>query len=331
MIVIARANLFTFAGKALLICFVAFLLLIRIMPSVALFHLLFISISILAGFMLVIVPFFNALEEALHMGICIQQGNSRFIRGLVIVFLATRGNRQIAVSAVATRFKGTFKFSEKTRIHAGAPLTILIFLCAALVLILLTTKLPLRKIIWFWTMGAIFPVGSLVPAKFIFESDGSCILRDMKRYNEPFYKAIKESIIGVYYGIRYIILGSLGVKTTNGTVKGRIAYESYKRGDLENAITVLEEELKGNENNPEICNNLAWCYAELGTNIERAILLAQRAVAVDSSEAIYHDTLGLCYYKGGDMDMAKKEAALAKEINPESGNLDDHIKEIDIV
>jgi tetratricopeptide (TPR) repeat protein len=55
---------------------------------------------------------------------------------------------------------------------------------------------------------------------------------------------------------------------------------------------------------PVAANNLAWMYADRGTNLETALQLAQKATEAMPNVAEVHDTLGWVYYKRQTSDRA---------------------------
>lgn len=319
-------------AKVLLSTFIFVFLLYQFFPVVRFFSFTFTKLAFLTFFYFIIHPLVTALEESLHMGICIQQGKSNFIEKLVITYLITQRNHLMLMMSVATKFRGNFKLSEKIQIHGGSPLLILLILCVILVLGLLTTEMPVVNFLWYWIILAIFPISSLLPFKFIFESDGYCILKDAKRLRFSTLELIRELLYGILYGLRYLFLGSSKIrKSRNNVINKRIknAFEWIQKGDFENALSELEKELQSNPNEPDLYNNIAWCYSELGIEIDRAVILAQKAIKLNPGEATYYDTLGLCYFKKGDIDNAKHSLTLAMTIDSHNLVFQNHLREIE--
>jgi len=319
-------------AKVLLSTFIFVFLLYQFFPVVRFFSFTFTKLAFLTFFYFIIHPLVTALEESLHMGICIQQGKSNFIEKLVITYLSTQKKHYIIMMSVATKFRGNFKISEKIQIHGGSPLLILLILCVILVLGLLTTEMPVVNFLRYWMIFAIFPTSSLFPFKFVLESDGYCILKDAKRFRFSPPRLIRELLYGVLYGLRYLFLGSSKIrKYSNSAINNQAknVFEWVKKSDFKNALSELEKELQSNPNEPDIFNNIAWCYSELGIEIDKAINLAQKAVNLNPDKATFHDTLGWCYFKKGDIDNAKRSMVLAITIDPHNLLFQKHLKEIE--
>lgn len=268
-----------------------------------------------------------ALEESLHMAVCIQQGKSNFIEGVAVTYIVTKKHQRIFMNSVVTKFRGTFTYTERIQMHGAAPLLILLFLCLLFTLVLLLTQIPNKYIVLLWMVLSIAPIGTLLPHKFVVESDGYQIVKCARRLKFSVSQTIRELLYGMILGMRYVALGTRGVSKDN--TKLICAFELVEKGDFEKALSILEKEFKSNLNNPEICNNIAWCYAELGTNLDRAINMAKKAIDLDSGEAVYHDTLGWCHYKNGDFDKAKDYVNRAIKIDPDNSILQEHKKKIE--
>lgn len=236
------------------------------------------------------------------------------------------------MNSVVTKFRGNFTLSERIQIHGAAPLLMLLVLSIFFTLVLLLTEIPNKYIIWLWATLSIAPIGSLIPHKLVVESDGYQIVRCAQRLNLSVLQTIQELLRGITLGLRYILLGSwrpIGrmIPLCNDRISD--AYEFFRKGEFKNALAILEEELKKNPNDSEICNNVAWCYAELGTDFGRAIILAQKAVDLKPAEALYHDTLGWCYFKKGDIDNAKRSLIQAMTIDPHNSVFQNHLRKIE--
>lgn len=67
-------------------------------------------------------------------------------------------------------------------------------------------------------------------------------------------------------------------------------------------------------------NDLAWLLAEEGTDLERALSLAQEAQQAEPENAEIADTVGYVYYKKGLYDPALEQFKYAVELSGRSGN-----------
>jgi tetratricopeptide (TPR) repeat protein len=87
----------------------------------------------------------------------------------------------------------------------------------------------------------------------------------------------------------------------------RLANCRAAEGAHEEAIQLLERAVQVNPSQPWLCNNLAWLYVtgpERVRNAEKALSLAQRAVAVTPDNEAYQHTLSVVYYRLGKFDQA---------------------------
>jgi tetratricopeptide (TPR) repeat protein len=94
------------------------------------------------------------------------------------------------------------------------------------------------------------------------------------------------------------------------------AEQSQQQGDEAGAIRSYELALQRGESSGAAANNLAWIYAQRGTDLQRALKLAQAAVERNPSDASMLDTLGVVYLKLHDYSAAsetlKRAVALAE-------------------
>jgi len=81
----------------------------------------------------------------------------------------------------------------------------------------------------------------------------------------------------------------------------RLALLYEQKGSSGDAIRMYEQVLKFDSRNMVASNNLAFLYAveEGGKNLDRAVDLAQKAMAAAPENPLIMDTMGLVYYKKG--------------------------------
>jgi Flp pilus assembly protein TadD len=90
---------------------------------------------------------------------------------------------------------------------------------------------------------------------------------------------------------------SVGVQTT-------LAYVLNAQSLRAEARARYEQVLQLDPRAPVASNNLAWIYAEEGTNLDAAVTLAQNAKAQFPNSPEVNDTLGWVYYKRGLTSLA---------------------------
>lgn len=76
-----------------------------------------------------------------------------------------------------------------------------------------------------------------------------------------------------------------------------------------------------------IMNNLAYTWAELDRELDKALALSLKTVEADPDNASYLDTLGWIYYRLGRYDEAVKWLKKAKEKDPQNAIILDHLAE----
>jgi len=77
----------------------------------------------------------------------------------------------------------------------------------------------------------------------------------------------------------------------------------YKLDDVQR-VALLRESVAQQPNHAPACNDLAWAYAEKGENLDEALLLIERALAVDDDEYAFLDTKAEVLYKMGRVQEA---------------------------
>ncbi|MFC1572708.1 DUF3857 domain-containing protein [Candidatus Eisenbacteria bacterium] len=85
------------------------------------------------------------------------------------------------------------------------------------------------------------------------------------------------------------------------------------RSQFEQAREVLERLWKENPLDSFLCNNLAWVYAVLGVELDRAEELANAAVVLSADHSASRNTLGAIYARQGHWKKAKETFQLALE------------------
>lgn len=104
-------------------------------------------------------------------------------------------------------------------------------------------------------------------------------------------------------------------------VLGDLAYRSGRR---EEAIRWYEVAVKGDSQNHLALNNYAYTLAELGKNLDKALEMVNRAIAIKSNQGSYYDTRAWVYYKMRRFEDAVKEIRYALQIAPDTAELRYH-------
>lgn len=105
-------------------------------------------------------------------------------------------------------------------------------------------------------------------------------------------------------------------------VLGTLAFLSGRRGEY---ALWFEKALALDPQNHLAMNDYAYALAEDGRDLEKALKLAQRAIAIKSNQGAYRDTLGWVLYKLGRYEEALKELRIAVQTAPDSADLRYHL------
>lgn len=95
-----------------------------------------------------------------------------------------------------------------------------------------------------------------------------------------------------------------------------LGFAFERTGDLRNAARAYERALNLKPNYPSALNNLGYLLATSDTDLEKAVLLCQKAVELQPGSASFHDSLGWALYKSNRQGEAASHFAAAVKIDP---------------
>ncbi|MFQ3610180.1 MAG: tetratricopeptide repeat protein [Fimbriimonadales bacterium] len=105
-------------------------------------------------------------------------------------------------------------------------------------------------------------------------------------------------------------------------VLGTLAFLSGKNREADRWFRIAVET---DPQNHIALNDYAYMLAEEGRDLERALKMAQKAVAIKSGQGAYYDTLGWVLYKLGRYEEALRELRIAVQTAPETAELRYHL------
>ena len=70
-------------------------------------------------------------------------------------------------------------------------------------------------------------------------------------------------------------------------------------------------------------------YADRNENLERALDLVTRAVALEPSNAAYLDSLGWICFRMGNLEEAERHLLTAKRLSPDDPTIEDHLGDLE--
>lgn len=76
-------------------------------------------------------------------------------------------------------------------------------------------------------------------------------------------------------------------------------------------------------------NYLGYMFADRNENLDRALELVTRAVALEPSNAAYLDSLGWIQFRLGNLDEAEKHLLTAKRLSPDDPTIEEHLGDLE--
>lgn len=104
-----------------------------------------------------------------------------------------------------------------------------------------------------------------------------------------------------------------------------IATSKQTSGQYAEAETILRSILQSSPRNPIALNNLGYFFVERGENLQEALDLIQRAIAIDPTNPSYLDSLGWAYFKLGRTDEAIRQLEEAARLDDTSATIHEHL------
>jgi tetratricopeptide (TPR) repeat protein len=126
-----------------------------------------------------------------------------------------------------------------------------------------------------------------------------------------FYIELSTGIVRDYYYHDSELIGNDESETL--LLKSLVAFQQKKNDE---AVKMLEQAVSLNPNNHRALNTLAWHYIDLGINVDKGLTYAQQAVSSFPDSPYNNGTLGIGYYKKGDMENAEKYLQTAVDLFP---------------
>jgi len=281
-----------------------------IAPASVLIHKRLLTMIVAFGFLFVCFPLCVILEEWFHANACILKGENSHVDELRL-FSLVFGKIQVACLGGQVKLRGKFKPLDLIHIWSAGPFTVLLLLLIlSTIWILIQHFLNITEpvTLFYPLMISLIPLSSLIPFNFLVETDGLKILKTAKenKYSLGFllvqFLCNSFLVLSYIFGMRSII----GYK--GGTVAEHkvLAYRYVKQGKIKKAAILLEKAYLLDPKDASICNNLAYCYVELGISLKRAKILSKRAVKLAPHDIDYLDTLVRVYRKNGNSQKAER-------------------------
>lgn len=103
-------------------------------------------------------------------------------------------------------------------------------------------------------------------------------------------------------------------------------YEKMDR--IDDAISSYKKVVTYNKSDVNAFNSLAYLLAVKGVDLDRALLLAKKALQKNPESAAYNDTVGFVYMKRNQGEFARNHLKKALEKDPTSSEIRSHLHEL---
>ncbi len=121
------------------------------------------------------------------------------------------------------------------------------------------------------------------------------------------------------------LLASHPKLTTAGFLLGA-AYE--RSGQREQAVTIFRDVIKNDPDFHAALNYLGYMWAEKGENLQEALKLVGRAVALDPDNGAYVDSLGWTHFQLRQLDSARSYLERATRLEPDDPTVHEHLADV---
>lgn len=95
------------------------------------------------------------------------------------------------------------------------------------------------------------------------------------------------------------------------------------------SIVAFEKLIELRPDHGAALNYLGYMYADRNENLERALDLVTRAVALEPSNAAYLDSLGWICFRMGNFEEAERHLLTAKRLSPDDPTIEDHLGDLE--
>jgi tetratricopeptide (TPR) repeat protein len=125
------------------------------------------------------------------------------------------------------------------------------------------------------------------------------------------------------------VLERLAAKQKDSIAAGFLLGSAYERtGQRPRAVTEFRRVLEIDPDFHAALNYLGYTYAESGENLEEALKLVGRAVALEPDNGAYVDSLGWTYYQLGRHEQALGYLERAVRLEPADATLQEHLGDV---
>lgn len=101
-----------------------------------------------------------------------------------------------------------------------------------------------------------------------------------------------------------------------------------RTGDLDGAMTQMEEVLSLNPEDAYALNYIGYTWADRNINLDRALEFLKQAISLRPDDGFIRDSLGWVYFRMGELDRAVAELQKAVSIEPEDPTIHEHFGDV---
>jgi tetratricopeptide (TPR) repeat protein len=108
----------------------------------------------------------------------------------------------------------------------------------------------------------------------------------------------------------------------------RLAASLEREKKINESVAAFETLIKNRPDHAQGLNYLGYLWADRGENLQRALDLIRKAVALDPSNGAYLDSLGWVYFQLNDLPRAEENLKAAAALNPDDATVQEHLGDL---
>jgi tetratricopeptide (TPR) repeat protein len=108
----------------------------------------------------------------------------------------------------------------------------------------------------------------------------------------------------------------------------RLAASLEREKKISESVAAFEHLIRVRSDHAQGLNYLGYLWADRGENLQKALDLIRKAVALDPSNGAYLDSLGWVYFQMNELDKAEENLRAAASLNPDDATIQDHLGDL---
>jgi tetratricopeptide (TPR) repeat protein len=108
----------------------------------------------------------------------------------------------------------------------------------------------------------------------------------------------------------------------------RLAASLEREKKIQESVAAFEHLIRVRGDHAQGLNYLGYLWADRGENLQKALDLIRKAVALDPTNGAYLDSLGWVYFQLNELDKAEENLKAAASLNPDDSTIHDHLGDL---